>query len=308
MNVARTPIKLLPDETFIKLEHLQLGGSHKARAARRVIAAAEAEGALKRDGKHLIIEKSGGNFGLGLATYAVPCGYPVKLVVRPAFSAYRRYLLAQLGADLIGRKEMASGCSNKEIIDLHMASYRHMGLVPFFTDQFNNQACIEAHEEGASEYVSQLIECGVSPEETISLVKCVGSGASLCAYERIFRRTFSKVRVVVVQPKGCDFKTQTFVDHPFEGAAVGLTPPFFTRPKLDDFITIEHADALTACAELFATAGIFAGRTTGLAFAAAKSLRTRGSGPIVILAYDGGEAYAADAFRRCGDSDATCSV
>jgi cysteine synthase len=301
MNTPCTPVRVFKRSIFVKLEYLQVGGSHKARAAKRVISDAESSGLLRRDGKHLIIEKSGGNFGVGLASHGIPAGYRVKLVVRPSFSGFRRYLLTQLGVDLIGRQEMVSGSSNQQIIDLYIEKYRRDGLVPFFSDQFNNRSCIKAHESGADELVRQLFSCGVSARENLTLVKCVGSGASLCAYSRVLRKGFPNLKVVVVQPEGCDFIKEVFATHPFEGASVGLVPPFLAEAPVDEYVTVKHEDAIAASAELFSDTGVFGGRTTGLAFAGAKQIAERAAGPTVMLAYDAGETYTADAYRRTGN-------
>jgi cysteine synthase len=304
MSVLTTPVRTFDKRFYIKLEYLQTGGSHKARAAKRVIAAAELAGHLQPDGRHLILEKSGGNFGIGLATHGIPAGYPVKLLVRPSFSGFRRHLLARLGVELIGQEEMKLGATNQQVIDLYLGKYRREGLIPFFSDQFNNEACIEAHKDGAREYTRQLLDAGVSTHEAVTLVKCVGSGASLRAYGEVFAETFPNLKVVVVQPEGCDFSSGTFTSHPFEGASVGLIPPFLPVARVDEFIAVEHEAALDTTLELFSKTGVFAGKTTGLAVAGATQIACRTEGPIAMIAYDAGDAYAADNYHGEGDRNA----
>lgn len=62
----QTPVRRIANR-LVKLEALQPGGSHKARAARFILRRAIAEGALTPFGERRILEKSGGNLGVGLA-------------------------------------------------------------------------------------------------------------------------------------------------------------------------------------------------------------------------------------------------
>ena len=293
-----TPVISLNDRIFMKLEYLQVGGSHKSRAAKRVVADTEAVGLLKRDGKHVILEKSGGNFGIGLAVHAIPLGYDLKLLVRPSFSALRRKLVNRLGAELIGQREMQEGRTNQEILELYTRQLSQSGSRVFFSDQFNNPSCIAAHEDAAREFVAQLMHAGLSKSDPVTLIKCAGSAASLRAYGSVFASCFPKGRIVVAQPAGCDFEKGVFTDHPFEGASVGLNPPFLADARVDEYMAIGHEEALDALDELFSETGSFVGKSTGLVFAAAKKVLATGTPPIAMLAYDAGEVYFADVILK----------
>ena len=65
----KTPVASLYRNVFLKLEHLNVGGSHKSRAARKMISAAVDSGKII-PGRTTIIEKTGGNLGIGLAVEA----------------------------------------------------------------------------------------------------------------------------------------------------------------------------------------------------------------------------------------------
>lgn len=295
---ALTPVIQVSPSVFAKLEYLQIGNSHKARAAQRVIFDAETSGTLARHQGHVIMESTGGNFGLGLLAHARPLGYEVHLLVRPNFSAFRRFLLEQFGAVLFGQDEMRQNVLDNATI---MANYREAltssGCSVFYTDQFNNVSCVAAHHQAGVEYVRQLSP-HVGADTQVFLVKCVGSGASLAGYHLAFSQAFgSRLSVVVAQPEGCDFRTATFLkNHPFDGISVGRVPPFFNPMHVDHYADIPHDEANAAVKEIRGIAGAFVGRSTGVAYAAAKRFEAPNR-VLAFIAYDAGESYAADEFR-----------
>lgn len=52
-----TPIYKLNTNTYLKLENMNIGGSHKVRSAKRMIEDALLSGSLVRDSGQIIIEK-----------------------------------------------------------------------------------------------------------------------------------------------------------------------------------------------------------------------------------------------------------
>lgn len=280
---------------LVKAENLQIGGSHKARAAKAVIDAAEQDGHLRPGSGDTILEKSGGNFGIGLALHGIPRGYRIELLVRPGFSLIRRRLLASIGVTLVGVREMEAGWSNKQILDERLARAEAEGRRIFFTDQFSNAACIKGHLTGAAELVDQLLARGLDATSALTFVAGVGTGAHLVAYARTLREHFPLLKVVCAEPAGCSVLDGRFMDHPFQGLAVGVVPSLLDPSLIDDCDTATEAEAEEAGRELVATAGLFVGLSSRLVYAVAKKLREAGDTTVVMIAYDSGDAYFADA-------------
>jgi threonine dehydratase len=104
-HVRRTPVSLLEAGVFppagpvwLKLEHLQHGGSFKARGAFNRILSASEEGTLPAAG---VVTASGGNAGLGVAYAAAALGVPAEVYVPTAAPAVKVAALGALGAKVV---------------------------------------------------------------------------------------------------------------------------------------------------------------------------------------------------------------
>lgn len=283
-----TPMRRAGDNLLVKLELLNPGGSHKARAARHIVARAIREGDLVPGGPRRILEKSGGNLGIGLALAASRHDIGVDLVVGLSFSPIKRALCEAYGARLVGLDALRAGATPKEVVqDLlarDPAGYH-------FTDQFANGANIAAHrEETGPEIVAQLREAGADGARPIVLVKGAGTGASLTGIAERLRDAFARVEVLAVQPAGCDMLTGRFCDHPLEGIAVGVTPPFLDPALVDGVVDVAHEEARGGQRRMARELGLFPGASTGASYAVASRIAAeRPDALVVTVAYDSGE-------------------
>ena len=104
--IGRTPVVKLqgfdtgPCEVFIKLENQNPGGSIKDRIGLSMIAAAERDGHVGPEQRHLV-EATAGNTGLGLALVAAQRGYQLTLVIPDKMSQEKVQHLRALGADVV---------------------------------------------------------------------------------------------------------------------------------------------------------------------------------------------------------------
>lgn len=291
--VNSTPVVRAGEALFIKLEHLQVGQSHKARAARAIISNAEKRGDLKPDRDDVIIEKSGGNMGLGLAA-AVGGRYTLELLVRPSFSASRRKILSYFGARLIGLKDMAAGLTNAEILNKRIAAHQSVGRNVFFPDQFSNADGVEGHREGAREFTAQLKAMGVRADQPLAFYGGVGTGASLRGYVKELREAFIDVETVLVQPEGCDIDAEIFASHPIEGLAVGVRPALYAAELVSRRIQVPSEYARVGQRTLAAAHGLFVGPSTGLVYAAFLNAPPEPGRLAVMITYDGQDPYFSD--------------
>ena len=104
--IGRTPMVRVrridtgPCELFLKLESANPGGSIKDRIGLSMISAAEREGRLGPDRRHLV-EATAGNTGLGLALVASQRGYRLTLVIPDKMSREKVLHLRALGAEVV---------------------------------------------------------------------------------------------------------------------------------------------------------------------------------------------------------------
>lgn len=267
------------------------GSSHKARAARYILDRALAEGKII-PGQTTVIEKTGGNFGFGLALACADLHIPVELAVGLSFSAVKRRCLELFGASLIGIDALKQGSTPREVVEWHLANARGLGKSYFYTDQFNNPANVLAHEiETGPEIIDQL---EAWPElEEISFVGCAGTGAHLTGITRALRGDGYRVNAILVEPAGCDSKSGIFVSHKLEGCAVGVKPPVLDWELIDETIHVDESAMLYAQRQFATKHGFFIGNTSAACASVAASIQSRTSRhhKILTIAYDHGLWY-----------------
>jgi cysteine synthase len=287
-EAARTPLRRVGENLLVKLELLNPGGSHKSRAARHIVDRAIREGELAPGGSRRIIEKSGGNLGVGLALAAARHDIGVDLVIGLSFSPIKRALCEAFGARLVGVEALRAGASPKEVVrdlvDRDPDGY-------YFTDQFANEANLAAHRsETGPELVAQLREAGLDGARPIILVKGAGTGASLTGVAERLKDVFPDVSIVAVQPAGCEMLAGRFRDHALEGIAVGVTPPFLDATLVDEIADVSNEEARAGQRRMARETGFFPGASSGACYAVAAGVAARRPDALVVtLAYDFGD-------------------
>ena len=289
MAILQTPMRRISKNLLVKLEHYNPTGSHKYRAAKYIVSKALLDGQLKPYGEKRIIEKSGGNFGLGLAFEASKHGIGVDLVIGLSFSPIKRILCEQFGARLVGLDLLKKGVQPKDVISIMLR--KNEGKY-FFSDQFNNPENLRAHyQETGTEVVAQIRQEALSGEEII-LVKGAGTGASLTGIAKKLRESFDKVKVFLVHPSSCDIKGGKFGEHIMEGTMVGVHPPFLDLNLVDDLISVTNAQAMEGQRMLAQQIGIFPGISSGANFYAAFTMSQKfKKTTFITVSYDLGEGY-----------------
>jgi cysteine synthase len=288
--LLKTPIRR-KNNILVKLEALQPGSSHKARAARFMIESAIAKGDLKPGDQKRILEKSGGNLGVGLAYEANRHGIGVDLVIGLSFSRIKRTLCEKYGAQVIGDRLLNDGLTPKEVINKLLNDHPNRWL---FIDQFNNQANVLAHcHETGPETVGQIAPL-LKTGQRLILVKGAGTGASFQGVATCLKGKIPNVSCVLVMPFGCDLSADRFSDHPLEGFAVGVRPPFLNMALIDAVQYVDAASAWEGQRAMAKDIGFYPGASSGANYAAAKFIaETNPDAIILTFAYDSGEAYLA---------------
>lgn len=274
---------------LVKMEALQPGSSHKARASRHIIRRAIENGDLCPGGPRRILEKSGGNLGVGLAFEAARHGIGVDLVIGLSFSRIKRAMCERYGARVICDDLLRAGMSPKEVV-LKLAEEQPERY--FFTDQFSNEANLAAHLAETGPEVTAQLRPLLRKGQPLILVLGAGTGASFQGISTVLKDAFDNVSCHLVMPEGCDLATNSFCDHPLEGFAVGVRPPFLDLALVDDIHQIDGAGARAGQARMATDIGFFPGMTSGANYAVAHRLGAAHPDALILtLAYDSGEAY-----------------
>lgn len=287
----QTPLREIEPGLLVKFELDIPGASHKVRAARHIVRCAVKTGQIV-PGQTTVIEKTGGNFGFGLVLACSEIGVPVELAVGLSFSPLKRRFLEFSGATLIGIDRLQAGATPREVVEWHLANALMLGKSYFYTDQFNNPGSIEAHEyETGPEIANQLKK--LDGIQAISFVSCAGTGAHLTGISRALRRAGYAVDVTLVEPAGCDSRAGVFVDHRFEGMAVGVKPPLLDWDLVSDTVRVDHVTMLATQQRYAAKHGYLVGNTSAACIAVASALadRMKASHKVLTIAYDHGLWY-----------------
>ncbi len=304
MTGRRTPIRF-HDNICIKLESLNPSGSHKARAARHIVQSAIRSGDLKPHGDRRILEKTGGNLGLGLAFEAAQYGIGVDLVIGRSFSRSKKALCEFYGARLVGSDLLAQGYEPGEVIDSLLSSPQSDY---FYTNQFENKSNLHAHLTETGPEITRQILSRFSRNKPIILVKGAGTGASFTGIAYALANAFRRVETVLVEPSGCDARSDTFITHGLHGISVGRRPPFLDWDLVASRQWVTAADARRGQTMLAREVGQFAGLSSGANYAVSKTVAEQNPDALIVtVAYDHGDPSDLPWSQDSGAPDAAVS-
>lgn len=271
---------LYPD-IYVKLEEFNPGGSIKSRVAFHMIESAEKAGTLKPG--QTLIEATGGNTGIGLAIASNFKGYPLKLVIPDNYSKEKIKILKSYGAQIIYSNHQLG--NNSHILKLNEILKKNKSLIHL--NQFENIENPNAHYlYTAKEIINELPAIDY-------FVSVIGSGGTIAGISKKFREIFKNIKIIGVQPKGCDIFNGIFVPHKIQAIAVGIIPKFITRKNIDFMIDVEYEEIQKLRNLLALKYGIFVGLSSGANILAnlKLSLTLPKNKIIVTISPDNGRSY-----------------
>ncbi len=285
-------------ELYLKLELQNPGGSIKDRIGLSMIEAAEKEGKLGGDKRHLI-EATAGNTGLSLALVAAQRGYKLTLVIPDKMSQEKIFHLRALGVELvITRSDVGKG---------HPEYYQDVArriadqTGAFLVNQFENPANPLAHETSTGPEIFAQMNGDVD-----AVVCGVGSGGTLTGLSRYFAKVKPELEMVLADPKGSilvDYvatgKLGNAGSWVVEGIGEDFIPAVCDLSRVKRAYTIPDKESLETARALLRKTGILAGSSSGTLLAAAlrycKDQTEKKK--VVTFACDSGNKYLSKMFN-----------
>lgn len=284
-----TPLVEIVPGILSKLECMNPGGSHKTRAARYIVRSGIASGEI-RPGITTLIEKTGGNFGLGLALECERHGVGLELAVGLNFSEVKRRALQKMGASLIGQEMMEEGASPREVVEWHLDNSRELDKEYFYTNQFANKRCVDAHYyDTGPELCVQLHRAGIYEDQPLTFISGAGTGATLAGVGRRLQEEFLDLQLILGEPKGCSMRHDCHTEHAMEGIAVGVVPPFIEHEEVDGFMECTHNGMDVIQNQVARRHGRFIGNSSAAILDAAAAYKAKyPERQVVTVVYDEG--------------------
>ena len=278
----------LQANVFAKLEYFNPAGSVKDRIANAMIAAAEADGTLKKGAT--IIEPTSGNTGIGLASVGTAKGYKVILTMPETMSVERRNLVKAYGAEVVlteGALGMKGAIAKAE--ELKNATEGAVIL-----GQFVNPANPKVHYETTGPEIWADTEGKVDV-----FVAGVGTGGTLSGVGKYLKDQNPNVKVFAVEPASSPVLSEGRAGaHKIQGIGAGFVPDTLDTSVYDGVITVANEDAFAAANKIAKTEGVLVGISSGAAAFAATQLAQKEEFKgknIVVLLPDTGERYLSTA-------------
>ena len=271
-----------------KLEYFNPAGSVKDRIANAMIAAAEADGTLKKGAT--IIEPTSGNTGIGLASVGTAKGYKVILTMPETMSVERRNLVKAYGAEVVlteGALGMKGAIAKAEELKESTKDAVILG-------QFVNPANPKVHYETTGPEIWEATEGKVDV-----FVAGVGTGGTLSGTGKYLKEKNPNVKVFAVEPASSPVLSEGHAGaHKIQGIGAGFVPDTLDTDVYDGIITVANEDAFAAANKIAKTEGILVGISSGAAAFAATELSKKDEFKgknIVVLLPDTGERYLSTA-------------
>lgn len=284
----------LPARVAVKLEFYSPGGSIKDRPALAIIEAAERDGTLRKG--RIVIEKTSGNMGGGLAWVCAVKGYKFIAVMSAGNTPERRQMIRAFG----GRVEVvpqAKGSKKGQVSreDLDLVEIRTAELLKkykaFRPDQFNNPNSVVAHECGTGAEIWEQTGGKVT-----HFVSYAGSCGTLIGTSKALKARDKNIQCYVAEPLKAQFfagKKIRSTGHIIQGGGYATMPGFYDTGVVDGSIPVSDAEALKTARLLAKNEGIMGGFSSGANVAAALKLakKAKPGSLIVTVCCDTGLKY-----------------
>lgn len=273
---------------FAQLEHRGPVGSIKDRPALWILRAAIARGEV---GPHsVVVESSSGNFAVALAAFCERLELPFVAVIDPnILPANEAFLRAHCGrVEKVDTPDETGGFLRKRL--LRVAEIIEGTPRAFWTNQYANLDGVESHYHDTA-----AVACTTLARLDYVFVG-VSSSGTIAGVSRRYKEHFPGVRVIAVDAEGSLIFGGAPKARRIPGIGASVVPSLLKYAHIDDVVIIPERETVRACLQLRARHNLFAGGSTGSAFAAIERYmvgeRTQGTPHVLFFCADSGAAYS----------------
>lgn len=272
---------------FAKLEYVNPFGSIKDRTAYWILLRAAERGEIG-DGT-TIVESSSGNFACALASIARLVGLRFVPVIDPNISGRCESVLRRLCPEVVKVKDRDdTGGFLKTRLEMVQEMCASLPDA-YWTNQYANEDGMDAHYRLTAAEV-----CGEFPSLDYAFIG-VSTAGTIAGMSRRLKATYRDVRIVAVDTPGSVIFGDTPHARHVPGLGSSIVPPLLSHARIDDVLLIPEAEAAAACRDLLLDHGLFAGGSSGSAFAAIRRYAPRMTGSrvptVLFLCADRGTPY-----------------
>ncbi|MCW2917364.1 MAG: 2,3-diaminopropionate biosynthesis protein SbnA [Actinomycetia bacterium] len=277
---------------YAKLELNNPHGSVKDRSAylmlRRAIERAELTAAST------VVESSSGNLAISLASFCRILGVPFVPVIDPTINpSTERFLRAACDqVEKVTERDETGGFLRNRLLAVRRLESA-LGN-PYWPNQYGNMDAADAHEEMTGAELSRALD------RIDYLFVGVGTGATVAGLSRRMKQRRPQTRIVAVDAEGSAIFGGSPGARRIPGIGSSIRPPLVDQAQIDDVVTVSESATVDACHRLLRRHGLFAGGSSGSAYAAIEEYFQGYRGPppsVVFLAVDRGTAYADTIYR-----------
>jgi cysteine synthase A len=268
-------------ELFAKLEYVNPVGSIKDRPAFWILKRAADRGEISEN--TTVVESSSGNFASALAAFTRLVGLRFIPVIDPNVSSTYESFLRRI-CERVVKVEERDDTGGFLKTRLQMVE-QLCKTVPnaYWTNQYGNPDAADAH------YQLTAGEICADFDSLDYVFIGVSTGGTIAGMSRRLKEHYPNVRIIAVDTQGSVIFGDTPRKRYIPGVGSSIVPPLVSQALIDDVVLIPERETAAACGELLVTHGLFAGGSSGTAFAAVKRYAPKmarwrsGKRPVVLF-------------------------
>lgn len=287
--MVATPLVSVVDERldlFAKLEFSNFSGSAKDRSALWILRQAIMREQVTPES--VLVESSSGNFAIALASFCASLGLGFVPVIDPNVNRSTEKFLRKLSTrvETVSDLDDTGGFLKSRL--RRVQELRNELPNCYWPNQYANMDGADAHYRFTA---AEL--CGALDRIDYVFVG-VGTAGTIAGLSRRLKKTHPRLRVIAVDAEGSVIFGGTPGRRRIPGIGSSIVPPLLEYALIDDLVVVPEYESVTGCDLLWRRHGIFAGGSSGSAYAAVRRYFAGYRGPrvrVVFLCADRGNAY-----------------